>query len=117
MKMMNAVSTHRHSPAPRINACPRARWSRAKYRKPMLANGAQDGIVAIFPLEHDPSEEPRVAKLHGGFVSGLAWSPDGRQLLTAAADGFIRQTETAGLRVLNSYTASPNSHPAAVWSL
>merc|ERR1712168_1621050 len=34
---------------------------------------------------------------HGDFISGVAWSKDGRQLVTSCKDGFVRFFNTSGL--------------------
>lgn len=80
-----------------------------------LAIGAADGIVAIFSLD-SLDAEPVVAKLHGGFVSCLAWSPSGDRLLTAATDGSVRLSDSATLQKTRSFTSYPNSYPAVAWS-
>ena len=81
-----------------------------------LAVGAGDGVIAVFPLDGGPGEEPVVQKLHAGFVSGLAWSPDGSRLLTAAGDGTVRLSDPASLQPLLSVNAVPSSRPAVAWS-
>jgi WD40 repeat protein len=80
-----------------------------------LALGAADGFLAVYSLENQDAE-PVVSKPHAGFVSGLAWSPAGDQLLTAAGDGTVRQSDSTTLKIIRGYPASPNSHPAVAWS-
>lgn len=80
-----------------------------------LAIGAGDGVIALYPLGGGPGAEPLVQKLHNGFVSGLAWSPAGDRLLSAAADGSVRLSN-ASLQVLRSLTAFPGQHPAVAWA-
>ena len=83
----------------------------------LLAAGAADGTVAIYPLQPSgPADVPRAQKLHGAAVTGLAWSANGTQLASVASDGSGRLSSSATLRVLASLPASPNSYPAVAWS-
>ena len=53
-----------------------------------VAAGSKNLMVAVF--EVDNKKRQFAAALHHGFVSALAWNPDGRQLASASHDGTIR---------------------------
>ncbi|HEU0168441.1 MAG TPA: hypothetical protein VFS62_11745, partial [Chloroflexota bacterium] len=80
-----------------------------------LAVGLSDGTIAVFSLA-DTSAPPVVAKPHAGAVTGLAWSPDGAELLSAATNGSVYLSDSTSLQVLHSFNAFPNSYPAVAWS-
>lgn len=52
-----------------------------------LATAANDGTLCLWP--RDPEKEPRTIRLPGGLRRHLAFTPEGRHLLTANADGSI----------------------------
>jgi WD40 repeat protein len=82
-----------------------------------VAVGAADGVVAVYSLHASAAEEAvRIAKMHAGFTSSIAWSPAGDRVLSAAGDGSVRIWDPRSLQPLQSFTAYPATHPAAVWA-
>lgn len=82
-----------------------------------VAVGAADGVVAVFSLDASAAEEAvKVQKMHAGFTSSLAWSPNGDRVLSAAGDGSVRIWDPRTMQSLQSFTAYPATHPAAIWS-
>lgn len=82
-----------------------------------VAVGAADGVVAVYSLEASAAEEAvKAQKMHGGFTSSIAWSPTGDRVLSAAGDGSVRIWDPRTMQSLQSFTAYPATHPAAVWS-
>lgn len=82
-----------------------------------VAVGAADGIVAVYALGASAAEDAvKAQKMHAGFTSSIAWSPSGDRILSAAGDGSVRIWDPQTLQPLQSFTAYPATHPAAVWS-
>jgi WD40 repeat protein len=53
----------------------------------LLASGSDDGAVRIFD---DQGGLRAVLKAHAGPISRIAWSADGKSILTAGEDGVAR---------------------------
>ncbi len=61
-------------------------WLRGSWASTVLA-GSKHLLVLVYELETKKTVFSEA--LHRGFVSALAWSPDGRMLATASHDGTI----------------------------
>lgn len=74
-----------------------------------LAAGAMDGAVAIFDLAA-PGTLTLAATLRGHFkpVRGLAFTPDGRHLLTACDDCHVGVFDVAGGALVDSLSGHEN---------
>jgi WD40 repeat protein len=73
-----------------------------------LASGDTGGRVAIWAL--DGSTEPeRVARAHDGAVTALAFTRDGRVLVSAGGDGTLTLTDVATGRRLGARVPSPHA--------
>ncbi len=80
-----------------------------------VAAGSKHLLVLVYDLE---TKTPVFSEaLHRGFVSGLAWSPNGRMLATASHDGTIRVSDPVQgklpVRILNGHRDAVN---ALIWT-
>jgi WD40 repeat protein len=73
-----------------------------------VASGDAGGRVAIWAIRGS-TEPKRVVRAHDGAVSALAFTSDGRVLVSAGADGTVTLTEVASGRRLGSRMPGPNA--------
>ncbi|MDR3404000.1 MAG: protein kinase [Chthoniobacter sp.] len=75
------------------------------------AGGSKHLTVTVF--EVDKQKKQYSAALHHGFISALAWRPDGRQLASASHDGTIRICTPSNSsdisQVLNGHSGEVNA--------
>jgi WD40 repeat protein/serine/threonine protein kinase len=77
------------------------------------AGGSKNLTVSVFDLADKDKKRIFFSPLHHGFVSALAWRPDGKQLASASHDGTIRICTPAGgpdvSQVLNGHDGEVNT--------
>ncbi|MEP6668449.1 MAG: protein kinase [Chthoniobacter sp.] len=77
------------------------------------AAGSKHLTVAVFEIGKPKPNQKYFAALHHGFISALAWRPDGKQLASASNDGTIRictPSNTADIsQVLNGHSGEVNA--------
>lgn len=67
-------------------------------QRPTLALGGADGAVYLFPLEGD--DKPAKLELHSDWVSEVAYSGDGKLLLTGSRDKAVKAVQVETGQVL-----------------
>ncbi len=78
-------------------------------RDGLVASGSQDGTVRLWNLRGEPVGAPFVG--HTAGVFDLAFSPDGRMVLTGSGDRTLRLWDLAGNQVGDPL----EGHTGAVW--
>ena len=88
-----------------------------------FASGGRDTAIALWSLREEGA--PRILRSHGRALSALAFSPDGRRLMSAAWDETLRvhDVETASLLLtvrgfpwpVEGICFTPDGHRFAVW--
>lgn len=78
--------------------------------------------IAIFIRAR--SDRPRTLEGHNGFISSIAFSPDGRMLASSDSDGNVKLWDTVRSQWLRTFTSRPNTdwvtfspdgHTLATW--
>ncbi len=70
-----------------------------------IALGAANGAVFLIPV--DASAPPKSIELHSDWVMDVAFTADGKQLVSGGRDKTIKVSSVAGLKLLRSIDQSP----------